>query len=1146
MAENVGSIEINVDVDTRTMSNQIERAANRAARIYGREFSKTAGGELNSLFTSAGARLRTSAAREGELSGEGFADAMQKSVVDRVKRWDLDISKGVVFGDWKDAVSTFDDVDDAVKRITSRMEFLRKEGQLNEAQYKSSTDSLKKWVDEARRLTVEQQKQARAAKAESAAMKAVSKARDEERRVIEKLAKVIKDQQVKQRKLNEEEEKSFRTLGRLKGARNDFVNLIGVTATGMENLITNLAQGAVRIGTFVKNFNDLTEGMSGLQKAGFAASKGFSALSGSLGKITSGNAVTALASLLAAVYAFAGVSKLITSLAGGLSALTGAVVALAAAVGQGLVAALLTVGPMLGALATGVLAVTLAVKANQDAFKAAVKPLSDWANEAGKVASKALLPGITSAAKDLSDVLRDDLTPLLRKSASAVGDFAKDFAAALGSSDMKANLKTFQDTWPGILTNLGRIFTGAFKGISGVLAAISPQVEDITDKIAKAVENWGDWASSADGKNSISDWFDQAWESATKLWDILGNLAEGLGNIFGQGKETGDDFLSSLQDITQEFVNWTNDEEGRQQISDWFDDAKEVAGKLWDVLKQIGETFDDWDTSDTRKDFEDLLGAIQNVIHWLGEFVRFMSNVWDTLTFQPGNPIQDWWDDTITPWWENTALPWMEGFWDNFGPNQNWWSSIGNPLSDWWDNTVLPWWDDTAYPWITELGPNIAAGFQKGWDDAWNGLGGWWAETWRGLIQTVKDLFGIASPSTVFFAIGGDIIQGLIDGLAATWQNVVTWWNGTAVPWLASLPATVGAWFAQMWGTLTAPLGTAWAAVLAWWSGTAVPWFQGLPASVGAWFTQMWGQLTAGLSAGWAKVTAWWSGTAAPWFKSLPGKVAAWFSNMWGQFTSGIGAGWGKVTSWWSNTAVPWFKGLPGKVATWFSNMWGQFTSGIGAGWGKVTSWWSNTAVPWFKGLPDKVGGFFSDMWQKMVDAAKELPGKISAWWNGPSGWPRIKALISGVDWTGLGADAAEGIVNGITGTNIGTDIRNWLQSAVDNAKNFLDINSPSKLTMREIGMPMGEGIALGLERSQKVTDQAMGNLLDRAVSNANIPGGQGGNAGAGAGGFSNTNAPVSGGMVFHEGAIQVVTPTRDPVQVAQMTVDRLVRSTVG
>lgn len=47
-----------------------------------------------------------------------------------------------------------------------------------------------------------------------------------------------------------------------------------------------------------------------------------------------------------------------------------------------------------------------------------------------------------------------------------------------------------------------------------------------------------------------------------------------------------------------------------------------------------------------------------------------------------------------------------------------WDGAIGNPLSEWWTNTVVPWWDATVTPWLEkkagELGKGIGAGLTGG------------------------------------------------------------------------------------------------------------------------------------------------------------------------------------------------------------------------------------------------------------------------------------------------------------------------------------------------------------------------------------------------------------------------------------------------
>ena len=78
-----------------------------------------------------------------------------------------------------------------------------------------------------------------------------------------------------------------------------------------------------------------------------------------------------------------------------------------------------------------------------------------------------------------------------------------------------------------------------------------------------------------------------------------------------------------------------------------------------------------------------------------------------------------------------------------------------------------------------QTGWDSTAGFFKG---LWDGLvswyhkaDGWWDEN---VLNPVKDFFGIHSPSTVFAAIGGDIVAGFIEGLASMPGKIATWITG--------------------------------------------------------------------------------------------------------------------------------------------------------------------------------------------------------------------------------------------------------------------------------------------------------------------------------------------------------------------------------
>ena len=86
---------------------------------------------------------------------------------------------------------------------------------------------------------------------------------------------------------------------------------------------------------------------------------------------------------------------------------------------------------------------------------------------------------------------------------------------------------------------------------------------------------------------------------------------------------------------------------------------------------------------------------------------------------------------------------------------------------------------------------NMWEGFKAGWDD-------YFGEDGKGLWQLLKDAFqnvlnwlreflGINSPSTVFYDIGDNIVQGLWNGFKDKWdgfvQQIQTWWNGLKTWW---------------------------------------------------------------------------------------------------------------------------------------------------------------------------------------------------------------------------------------------------------------------------------------------------------------------------------------------------------------------------
>lgn len=116
---------------------------------------------------------------------------------------------------------------------------------------------------------------------------------------------------------------------------------------------------------------------------------------------------------------------------------------------------------------------------------------------------------------------------------------------------------------------------------------------------------------------------------------------------------------------------------------------------------------------------------------------------------------------------------------------------------------------------------------------------------------------------------------------------------------------------------------------------------------------------------------------------------------------------------------------------------------------------------------------------------ASDIPNKLIEIGNS------AVSAFKGIDWFDLGANVIRGIVNGISSNvrAIADAAREAARNALNAAKNFLGIQSPSKVFRREVGEMIPRGMALGIEDTADKVDEAISKLnrdmfkgLDRTV----------------------------------------------------------------
>lgn len=117
-----------------------------------------------------------------------------------------------------------------------------------------------------------------------------------------------------------------------------------------------------------------------------------------------------------------------------------------------------------------------------------------------------------------------------------------------------------------------------------------------------------------------------------------------------------------------------------------------------------------------------------------------------------------------------------------------------------------------------------------------------------------------------------------------------------------------------------------------------------------------------------------------------------------------------------------------------------------------------------------------------LIQAIPTLIGKI------PTIFSNIVDAFKKHDWLSIGADILRGIAEGISNA-VGVIVeaaKSAAKAAFDAAKEFLGIESPSKLFRYGIGQYIPEGMALGIEDNVSMVSKAMNDLTKEATGTIN------------------------------------------------------------
>lgn len=392
---------------------------------------------------------------------------------------------------------------------------------------------------------------------------------------------------------------------------------------------------------------------------------------------------------------------------------------------------------------------------------------------------------------------------------------------------------------------------------------------------------------------------------------------------------------------------------------------------------------------------------------------------------------------------------------------------------------------------------------------AWNFAAGITAATWE-LVLIVAAVMIVVGAIVYLVMHWRDIWKWIkevtkeaVDWLIGAWHTLASAtskaWNDWIVQPILDAWHALASFFSSAWHAVADPLVAAWHWIA---NITSAVW-----GAISAFFARWWPLLLVIFATPIALVMAAWNHFHEAAFsiaRTVWGAISGFFVGIWNWIVGVAQGAWLLFYQYIVQPNVDLFNFLSGiwnSVVSWLGGVWDSIGSGASSGWRMIRTYilhpleeiWNDIT-----GIFGKIGGF---VWDALMSGLHAIE-RVGEW------------------YMDIGTQIVMGIVHGIEHAAgwLFDSLKNLASDALDSAKSFLGINSPSRLFADHVGSAIPEGIAKGVDDNAHLAHSAVTRLA-------------GGTVGA-FGKLGSVEPAFAGGRGFTSGGGQVVHQTHVHVTV--------------
>ena len=674
MGPDIGDVYLEVHADTKGFSNEVRRAAALAGRGAGADFGNEFNNQLDKKLSTTGYWLRRQMAKDGELGGVDFSQALQTSIQRRLRGFDLNLADAVTTGDFSKVFGEFDSLDEAYTKVRSRLDEIHKANALafgDSSNYYLAINSLDKYTAKEREVLVGEQNRRDALAGLNDDLRSMSIAQRDVNTQIEtyrtrELAGL--DQRI--RSVRDEHDRLSRSLQTMRADWKAGVIDTDTYRSSLANLGTELQRGSREmevlnrdLDTHIQKFkqssvqvdrdrsvvNRLTTGFSEmegtLRRSSVEVDRSTKKIEQQTRKLVDNDRETknGNASMLARLNVLRLLKNgwsdidptvrlvigLIASSAEEAMTLLSGALGYATALAGALLHAAAAIVPLAAGAAGFVAAIILGVSAWKD-MKANVKDFADAVKGAG-ASWKAQVKdfegqwkgAIETVLKDWSRVLdHSNLGTGLGKAAATI---TEAFDGVLNGAQFGKFVSLMGSQIPAAISEVGKALAPLSNTLLNLINASVPGLQALADGFAQWAQSLQDASDQNFASGGLTNFFTIAAGRLQDLLALVGTFGEALWNVFMAGDETGASLLQTLKGLADQFLAWTKSIEGQDALARFFANGQVVMAAFGKLLGAVSEGLADLVTPESVKATVGLLDSLAELAPILSDVLQALS-----------------------------------------------------------------------------------------------------------------------------------------------------------------------------------------------------------------------------------------------------------------------------------------------------------------------------------------------------------------------------------------------------------------------------------------------------------------------------------------------------------------------------------------